>query len=135
MQCDEIKQICLNYATNVPEWKLGLILDAVALLGDASSKCGKVQMAIAGDLAWMKLHPNSEYLGTIPIDRVQACIDAAYSLGKALYALEILLAQSDQFGFASRLAGDAEASYSTAHSVLKDLCRKHGCDEVAYKHG
>lgn len=135
MQCDERKQICLNYATNVPEWQLGLTLEALAALGEASSACGKVQKAVAGDLAWTKLHPDSEYLGTVPINRVNACKNAALALGKALWALEVLLAQSDQFGFASGLALDAEAAYGSQHHVLEDMCRKHGCAEVAYKHG
>ena len=46
MQCDEKKEICLNYAANVPEWKLALILDALAKLGDASRCCGTVQKAV-----------------------------------------------------------------------------------------
>lgn len=135
MQCDDKKQICLNYATNVPEWQLGLSLEAFAALGEVSSACGKVQKAIAGDMAWLKLHPACDYVGTIPINRSQACQDAASALGRALYALEILLAQSNQFGFAYGLARDAEATYTTSHSDLEDMCRRHGCEEVAYKHG
>lgn len=94
MQCDEKKQICLNYAANVPEWQMGLTLEALAALGEVSSTCGKVQKAVAGDMAWTKLHPDSEYLGTLPINRVKACNEAASALGKALWALEVLLAQS-----------------------------------------
>ena len=46
MQCDEKKQICLNYAANVPEWQMGLTLEALAALGEVSSTCGKVQKAV-----------------------------------------------------------------------------------------
>lgn len=63
MQCDEKKEICLNYAANVPEWKLSLILDALAKLGDASRCCGTVQKAVAGGQSYMRLHPDSEYAG------------------------------------------------------------------------
>ena len=132
---DEKKQICLNYATNVPEWQLALTLDALARLGDASRYCGAVQKAVAGDLAWMKLHPDSEYIGTLPIDRVKSCQEAARALGGALYALEIVLAQADSFSFAKDLAGGADATYNGAHVDLEDMCRKHGCSEVVYKNG
>lgn len=135
MQCDERKQICLNYAANVPEWQMGLTLEALAALGEVSSTCGKVQKAVAGDMAWTKLHPDSEYLGTLPINRVNACKEAASALGKALWALEVLLAQSEQFGFAFGLALDTESAYGTQHDVLEDICRTHGCAEVAYNHG
>ena len=36
MQCDEKKQICLNYATNVPEWQMDMALQAVA---DIAGSC------------------------------------------------------------------------------------------------
>lgn len=132
---EEKKQICLNYAANVPEWQLALTLDALARLGDVSRYCGTVQKAVAGDLAWMKLHPDSEYIGTLPIDRVKACQEAARALGGALYALEIVLAQADSFSFAKDLAGGADATYNGAHVTLEEMCRKHGCSEAAYKHG
>lgn len=135
MQCDERKQICLTYATNVPEWQMGLTLEALAALGEVSSTCGKVQKAVAGDLAWTKLHPDSEYLGTLAINRVKVCNEAASALGKALWALEVLLAQSEQFGFAFGLARGTESAYGTQHEVLEDRCRTHGCAEVAYNHG
>lgn len=83
----------------------------------------------------MKQHPDSEYLWTIPIDRVRACQDAACALGSAMYALEGILVQSDHFGYAKDLAYMAETSYNTAHVALEDRCRKHGCPEVAYRHG
>lgn len=121
MQCDERKQICLNYAANVPEWQMGLTLEALAALGEVSSTCGKVQKAVAGDMAWTKLHPDSEYLGTLPINRVNACKEAASALGKALWALEVLLAQSEQFGFAFGLALGTESAYGTQHDVLEDI--------------
>ncbi len=135
MQCDEKKQTCLNYASNVPEWTLDMALQAVADIGSTISALGKVQKAVAGDMAWLRAHPGEDYLGTIPIDRVKACNDAAGALGSALYALEVILAQSDQFGFAKGLAFTAEAAYNTSHAALKDRCRKHGCPEVAYQHG
>lgn len=135
MQCDEKKQICLNYASNVPEWQLDITLKSLADLGAAVCAIGKVQTAVAGDLAWMKQHPDSEYLGTIPVGRVRACQEAAAFFGSAMYALENILAQSSQFGFAKDLAYMAEASYNTAHVALEDRCRKHGCPEVAYRHG
>ena len=135
MQCDEKKQICLNYASNVPEWQLDITLKSLADLGAAVGAIGKVQKAVAGDLAWLRQHPDSEYLGTIPIDRVRACQDAAETLGSAMYALENILNQSCQFGFAKDLAYMAEASYNTSHVALEDRCRKHGCPEVAYQHG
>lgn len=86
-------------------------------------------------MAWKKLHPDSEYLGTLPINRVKACKEAASALGKALWALEVLLAQSEQFGFAFGLALGTESAYGTQHDVLEDICRRHGCAEVAYNHG
>lgn len=135
MQCDEKKQTCLNYASNVPEWTLDMALQAVADIGSTISALGKVQKAVAGDMAWLRAHPGEDYLGTIPIDRVKACNDAAGALGSALYALEVILAQSAQFGFAKGLAFTAEAAYNTSHAALKDRCRKHGCPEVAYQHG
>lgn len=135
MQCDEKKQICLNYATNVPEWQLDMALQAVADIGAACSDLGKVQKAVAGDMAWMRAHPGEDYLGTIPIDRVKACTDAAGALGAALYALEVILAQSDQFGFAKGMAFTAEAAYSAAHAALKNRCRMHGWSEVTHHHG
>lgn len=70
----------MNYATNVPEWQMGLTLEALAALGEVSSTCGKVQKAVAGDLAWTKIHPDSEYLGTLSINRVKACNEAASAL-------------------------------------------------------
>lgn len=105
MQCDEKKQICLNYAANVPEWQLDMALQAVADIGAACSDLGKVQKAVAG------------------------------ALGAALYALEVILAQSDQFGFAKGLAFTAEAAYNTSHAALKDRCRMHGWSEVTHHHG
>lgn len=135
MQCDEKKQICLNYASNVPEWQLDITLKSLADIGAAVCALGKVQKAVAGDLAWTKQHPNGKYMGTIPVDRVRACNDAAKSLGEAMYALETILVQSDQFGFAKSLTYAAEAAYDTSHVGLEDRCRKHGCPEVAYQHG
>lgn len=135
MQCDEKKQICLNYATNVPEWQMDMALQAVADIGAACSDLGKVQKAFAGDMAWMRAHPGEDYLGTIPIDRVKACTDAAGALGAALYALEVILAQSDQFGFAKGMAFTAEAAYNASHAALKNRCRMHGWSEVTHHHG
>ena len=77
MQCDEKKEICLNYAANVPEWKLSLILDALAKLGDASRCCGTVQKAVAGGQSYMRLHPDSEYAGEDQADYVHICQEAA----------------------------------------------------------
>lgn len=135
MQCDEKKQICLNYAANVPEWQLDMALQAVADIGATISALGKVQKAVAGDMAWLRAHPGEDYLGTIPIDRVKACNDAARALGSALYALEVILTQSDQFGFAKGLAFTTEAAYNTSHAALKDRCRMHGWSEVTHHHG
>lgn len=135
MQCDEKSEICLNYMTSVPEWQTPLMMDAAAKLGAAMSACGKVQKAVLGDLAWSKLHPDSSFLGTMPIDRAKACQEAAGSLGAAVYALEILLAQSDLFGYAKQLAHSADTAYNIEHAELEKLCRKHGCREVGYPHG
>lgn len=131
MQCDEKKQVCLNYASNVPEWQLGLTLGALADIGEAVSTLGKVQKAVAGDLAWSKNNPDSTY----PIDRQLACKNAAEALGKAMYALEVILAQSSPFTTAKDLAYEAEAAYTVQHTALQSRCRVHGCPEVAYKHG
>lgn len=135
MQCDEKKQICLNYASNVPEWQLGLTLGGLADIGEAVSTLGKVQKAVAGDLAWTKNNPDSTYMGTYPIDRQLACKNAAEALGKAMYALEVILTQSSQFSTAKDLAYEAEAAYNVQHIALQSRCRVHGCQEVAYKHG
>lgn len=135
MQCDEKGEICLNYMTSVPEWQTPLMLDAVAKLGAAMSACGTVQKAIVGDMAWSKMHPDSTYMGTIPIDRIKACEEAARTLGSAVYALEILLAQSDLFGYAKQLAHSADTAYNIEHAELEALCRKRGCREVGYSHG
>nr|DAI04569.1 MAG TPA: hypothetical protein [Caudoviricetes sp.] len=135
MHCDERKQICLNYAGNVPEWQLGLTLDALANIADAVSTLGKVQKAVAGDLAWIKNNPDSIYMGTIPIDRERACKAASDALGKAMYALEIVSMQSYPFSGTKDLATNAEVTYNTQHAALEDRCRRHGCPEVAYRHG
>lgn len=82
MQCDEKKEICLNYAANVPEWKLALILDALAKLGDASRCCGTVQKAVAGGQSYMRLHPDSEYAGEDQADYVHICQEAARALAQ-----------------------------------------------------
>lgn len=94
MHCDEKKQICLNYASNVPEWQLGLTLGALADIGEAVS-----------------------------------------TLGKAMYALEVVLTQSSLFPTAKDLAIAADAAYNVQHLSLQNRCRVHGCPEVAYKHG
>lgn len=135
MQCDEKKEICLNYAAGVPEWQLDMTLNALAALGKVAMACGKVIKAVAGDLAWTKRHPYASYTGTIPIDRTQACEDAAEAIGAAVFALEIVLSQSNQFGFARKLSKAVEAGYTTEHAALEDRCREHGCPEVAYIHG
>lgn len=135
MQCDEKKQTFLNYASNVPEWQLGLTLGALADIGEAVSTLGKVQKAVAGDLAWSTNNPESTYMGTYPIDRQIACKNAAEALGKAMYALEVILTQSSPFTTAKDLAYEAEAAYTVQHSALQSRCRVHGCPEVAYKHG
>ena len=57
MQCDEKKQICLNYAANVPEWQLDMALQAVADIGAACGALGKVQKAVAGYMAWLRALP------------------------------------------------------------------------------
>lgn len=41
MQCDEKKQVCLNYASNVPEWQLGLTLGAIADIGEADKPAAR----------------------------------------------------------------------------------------------
>lgn len=130
----EKRKICLNYASNVPEWQLDMTLDALAALGAAVNACGRVQKAVAGDMAWIKRHPNSTYMGTEPIDRAQACNDAAHALGRAVYALEVILVQSSLFSYANDLAHSAETSYNVAHNELEGRCREHGCPEVAYRH-
>lgn len=135
MQCDEKKQICLNYAINVPEWQLGLTLGALADIGESVSTLGKVQKAVAGDLSWSTNNPESTYMGTYPIDRQLACKNAAEALGKAMYALEVILTQSSPFTTAKDLAYEAEAAYTVQHTALQSRCRVHGCPEVAYKHG
>lgn len=135
MQCDEKKEICLNYAANVPEWKLALILDALAKLGDASRCCGTVQKAVAGEQSYMRLHPDREYTGADQADYVHICQEAARALGRAVYAVEIVLSQSECFGLTKDLAYSAEAAYSSAYAELESMCRKHGCREVEYKHG
>lgn len=135
MQCDEKKQICLNYVTNVPEWQTALTLENLAAFGAAVRALGNLEKSIAGDLAWEKMNPDDPYLGTEPIDRVHACNEAAYAMGEALFALEMILAQSSQFGSAKNLASAAESAYSTKHAILEDRCRRHGCQEVAYHHG
>lgn len=129
------KQICLNYASNVPEWQLGLTLGALADIGEAVSTLGKVQKAVAGDLAWTKNNPDCVYMGTLPTDRALACKNAAEALGKAMYALEVILTQSSLFSTAKDLAIVADATYNVQHMVLQSRCRVHGCPEVAYKHG
>lgn len=135
MHCTEKGKICLNYASNVPEWTLDMTLDALADLGAAVSACGRVQKAVAGDLAWIKRHPDSMYMGTEPIDRVRACNEAAHALGRAVYALEVVLCQSSAFSYAHDLAYAAQTGYDHEHVALETRCRQHGCEEVAYKHG
>lgn len=107
MQCDEKKEICLNYAANIPEWKLALILDALAKLGDASRCCGTVQKAVAGGQSYMRLHPDREYTGEDQADYVHICQEAARALGRAVYAVEIVLSQSECFGLTKDLAYSA----------------------------
>lgn len=124
MHCDEKKQICLNYASNVPEWQLGLTLGALADIGEAVSTLGKVQKAVAGDLAWTKNNPDCVYMGTIPTDRALACKNAADALGKAMYALEVVLTQSSLFPTAKDLAIAADAAYNgTAPIAAKPVSR------------
>lgn len=135
MQCDEKKEICLNYAANIPEWKLALILDALAKLGDASRCCGTVQKAVAGGQSYMRLHPDREYTGEDQADYVHICQEAARALGRAVYAVEIVLSQSDCFCPAKDLAYGAETAYNSSYAELESMCRKHGCKEVEYKHG
>lgn len=135
MQCDEKKEICLNYAANVPEWKLALILDALAKLGDASRCCGTVQKAVAGGQSYMRLHPDSEYAGEDQADYVHICQEAPRALGRAVYAVEIVLSQSDCFRLAKDLAYMAETAYNSSYAELESMCRKRGCKEVEYKHG
>lgn len=117
MHCDEKKQICLNYASNVPEWQLGLTLGALADIGEAVSTLGKVQKAVAGDLAWTKNNPDCVYMGTIPTDRALACKNAADALGKAMYALEVVLTQSSLFPTAKDLAIAADAAYNVQQTL------------------
>lgn len=74
-------------------------------------------------------------MGTFPIDRQLACKNAAEALGKALYALEVVLTQSSLFGTAKDLAIMADAAYNVQHLTLQSRCRVHGCQEVAYEHG
>lgn len=135
MQCDEKKEICLNYAANIPEWKLALILDALAKLGDASRCCGTVQKAVAGGQSYMRLHPDSEYAGEDQACYVHICQEAARALGRAVYAVEIVLSQSDCFWLAKDLAYMAETAYNSSYAELESMCREHGCKEVEYKHG
>ena len=81
------------------------------------------------------LHPDSEYAGEDQADYVHICQEAARALGRAVYAVEIVLSQSDCFGLAKDLAYMAETAYNSSYAELESMCRKHGCKEVEYKHG
>lgn len=83
----------------------------------------------------MRLHPDSEYAGEDQADYVHICQEAARALGRAVYAVEIVLSQSDCFGLAKDLAYMGETAYNSSYAELESMCRKHGCKEVEYKHG
>ena len=63
------------------------------------------------------------------------CQEAARALGRAVYAVEIVLSQSDCFRLAKDLAYMAETAYNSSYAELESMCRKRGCKEVEYKHG
>ena len=96
------------------------------------AKCRK-QLPVA--LRGQKNNPDCVYTGTIPTDRALACKNAAEALGKAMYALEVILTQSSLFPTAKDLSIAADAAYNVQHLTLQSRCRVHGCPEVAYKHG
>lgn len=83
----------------------------------------------------MRLHPDREYMGEDQADYVHICQEAAGALGRAVYAVEIVLSQSECFGLTKDLAYSAETAYSSAYAELESMCRMHGCREVEYKHG
>lgn len=147
MQNDETREICLNYAASVPEWNLALKHEAASELARCAAELMKVsQMMLASDAA-DRLHPDRFDYGLAPRGYASAISDAKYSLGDAAFALEIVIALAragDVFphigfpregsGLRNVLAG-VTAAYGTKSAWLEDLCRRHGCEEVAYRHG
>lgn len=115
----------------MPEWKLALILDALAKLGDASRCCGTVQKAVAGGQSYMRLHPDSEYAGEDRADYVHICQEEVRALGRAVYAVEIVLSQSECFGMIKDLAYGAETAYNSSYAELESMCRKRGSQSAA----
>lgn len=135
MQCDEKRQICLNYAANVPEWSLALQLNAIKKLNRTAQMCNQLSAIIAGGLSYDRTHPGSYDRSEAPAGFSIICSDTAKALGEGVCAVEDISAQADLFGFTKQLAASAEIAYQTGQLELEDLCRKHGCTEVAYKHG
>lgn len=135
MQLSEKNEICLNYASNVPEWTLDIQQRAVSKLAKASQKCSNVAYLVTSDIAYVQRHPGGIYYGMPPEGLTKSCQEAAQAVGEAVCALEELLSQADQFGFAKQLAAYADVAYNTEHVELENRCRVHGCPEVSYHHG
>lgn len=135
MQCDEKRQICLNYASNVPEWTLALQLDAVSKLQKLQRCSAELSEKFTACLSYDKLHPNDIDYGEPPQYVTDSCYRLVDSMGDALAAAEMLLTLAEQFPFAAHLADRMETAYSVAQIDLESTCRRHGCPEVAYKHG
>lgn len=135
MQLKEKDEICLNYASNVPEWTLGIQQEAVSKLSRASQKLSNVAYLVTANIAYDQRHPDGFYYGSPSAGFTASCREAAQAVGEAVCALEELLSQADQFGSAKNIAAFADIAYNTSHVALEDRCRRHGCPEVAYQHG
>ena len=78
-------------------------------------------------------------LGMKALDLVEAGITlllmvwGGYAYGAAAARAPLVL--WTVLGTAAGLALDTESAYGTQHDVLEDICRTHGCAEVAYNHG
>lgn len=133
MTCDEKKQLCLNYAANVPEWILIDQLSAIQALTACASTLTDIVQALTDGMIYDRCyHP---YAGDNDRpDFSKEIEDAGYTVGRAVFALETLSAESP-FSFVQNPTSKAEASYITQHSQLEDRCRRHGMMEVAYQHG
>lgn len=133
MTCDEKKQRCLNYAASVPEWTLVDQISAIRALAACASALTDIVQELSGGMIYDRYEHSYARDNDRP-DFSKKLDDAGYTVGGALFALEVLSAEGP-FSYVKNPTSKAEASYVAQHSLLENRCRKHGMMEVAYLHG
>ena len=123
----ENQKALLEYIKNVPEWQSALIYEQLAFVNKAAASLASAAARLEQGFADSRLRPDKYHWTDRATRRdwnTGTISDAAFAMGSALAALELLAALAD--AYQQDFQHDVEFAHDLHYNELEKLCVRHG---------